>query len=254
MIRRGWIAILGGLGYLIACIYTAEARPENVPSRHPVDLPISLMKQAKEAYAKITDYQCMMIKQETIDGVLGANQIVELKVKPTPFSVYMKWQAPAALAGQEASYIDGKHDGKMRCKPAGLLGSIGFISISPDDPRCKKTSNHPITRAGIGYLIESCLDGWTKERELNATHVKVGTFTYAKRRCTRVEMIHPSSLDGKLHYYRNVVYFDQETKLPIRVENYGWPKKDGEKAPLVEVFSYVNLRTNLGLPQTTFDK
>lgn len=254
MKRRGWMGLVGGLACLAASGLAGPARAVDAPGKNPVDPALRLVKQAKSAYSRVSDYQCVMIKRETINGVLGPNQVVEVKVKASPFSVYMKWQSPSAMSGQEVCYVAGKNDGKMRCKPAGLLGAVGFVSLSPDDPRCKKTSNHPITRAGIGYLIEATLEGWSQERFLNATQVKVGTSTYARRRCTRVEMVHPSSAGGKLKHYKNVVYFDQETKLPIRVENYAWPKKQGEKAPLYEVFSYVNLRLNVGVPAKAFEK
>ena len=67
------------------------------------------------------------------------------------------------------------------------------------------------------------------------TAVKIGTFTYAKRRCTRVELTHAGKAGGQLKHYKNVVYFDQQTNLPIRVENYGWPDEDNQPAPLDRV-------------------
>jgi hypothetical protein len=246
---------MGVVGGLAASGFVANLWAEDAPAKKsPVDEPLRLTTQARAAYAKVTDYQCVLIKRETIEGELGPNQVVEMKVRANPFSVYMKWQEPKALAAQELAYVAGKNDGKMRCRPAGLLGAIGFISLAPDDPRCKKTSKHSVTQAGIGHLIEACHNGWLKERELGVTQVKVGSFTYAKRKCTRVEMIHPTDGGGKLLHFKNVVYFDAETKLPIRVENYNWPKKPGEAPPLDEVFSYVNLRLNVGVDPATFEK
>ena len=105
----------------------------------------------------------------------------------------MVWQEPKELEGQEVVYVEGKNDGKMRVKPGGLLGSVGFLSLPPDDPRTRQTSKHKITEAGIGKLIEQCEKGWQVEQKLKVTTVKIGTFTYAKRRCTRVELTHPTA-------------------------------------------------------------
>ncbi len=195
-----------------------------------------------------------MIKREKIGDKLTANHVVLLKVRKSPFSVNMVWKEPKELNGQEVCYIDGKNDGNLRVKPAGLLGAIGFVSLEPNDELAKKTSNHSITNAGIGWLIEECGTGWEVERKLGQTRVRVGTYQYAKRRCTRVELLHPNSAGGKIHHHRNIVYFDQETHLPIRVENYDWPKTTGDAGELIEVFSYVNLKVNVDLADSVFDR
>jgi hypothetical protein len=49
-----------------------------------------------------------------------------------------------------------------------------------------------------------------------------------------------------------VVYFDKESNLPIRVECYDWPHRAGEAGELVEVYSYVNLKLNVGLADEVF--
>jgi hypothetical protein len=232
---------------------TPLARAEDAKP-NPIDEPLRLVARAKAAYAKVADYQCILIKREKIDGTLGPNQVIDLKVRSAPFSVSMKWSEPKANEGQEVCYVRGKNDGKMRVKPAGLLGSIGFVSIDPEDPRTRKTSRHPITRAGIGHVIATAEKGWSEERKWGLTDVKVGTFLYAKRKCTRVEMTHATPAGGKFLNHKNVVYFDQATALPIRVENYDWPAKAGDAPDLAEVFSYVNLRLNVSLPDSTFDR
>ena len=111
-----------------------------------------------------------------------------------------------------------------------------------------------MTDAGIGNLIERCGRGWEKERQWKQTQVLIGTFTFAKRKCTRVELTHPSRAGGKFKHYRNVVYFDQQTGLPIRVENYNWPDNPADKPALAEVYSYVNLRLNANLRDDVFER
>ncbi|MFQ3652624.1 MAG: DUF1571 domain-containing protein, partial [Gemmataceae bacterium] len=155
---------------------------------------------------------------------------------------------------QEVCYVTGKNDGKMRVKPAGLLGAVGFVSVALDDARVRKTSRHSVAQAGIGNVIEMASKGWPLEKEWGLTEVKIGTFVFAKRKCTRVEMIHPTPAEGKFLHHKNVVYFDQENGLPIRVENYDWPSASDQEPELLEVFSYVNLKINTGVPEHTFDR
>jgi len=244
------VTALVGPGVLVP---VAPAQKDK-PAAHPLDEPLELVARAKDAFAKVKDYSCRLVKRERLEGELSPNHVIDLKVRNDPFSVSMVWQEPKDLQGQEVVYVAGKNDGKMLVKPGGVLGSVGFLALPIDDPRTRKTSKHKITEAGIGNLIEKCEAGWTMERKLKVTTVKVAAYTYAKRRCTRVELTHSGKAGGQIKHYKNVVYFDEKTSLPIRVENYGWPCDDDQAPPLVESFSYVNLRLGVGLEDAAFER
>src|SRR5262249_52216351 len=171
-----------------------------------------------------------------------------------PFSVYMKWTEPSDLAGQEVAYVAAKHAGKMRVHPSGALGLVGWISIDQKDPRAAKTSRHAISEAGRGKLIERYSKGWEEERHLGVTTAKLGEYEYNKRRCVRVETTHRADTVGQFEYYRTVVFFDKESKLPIRVECYDYPHDGSETPELVECYSYVNLRYNVGHGDELFNR
>jgi hypothetical protein len=214
--------------------------------------PLALAAKARAAYAGVRDYSCVLIKREAAHGKLSPTHVIQFRMRVAPFSLHMAWQEPRAMKGQEVCYVEGKNNGDMRVKPAGLLGAVGFVSLSPDDPRAKQASRHRITDAGIGWVIQECSTGWELERTLNLTTVRTGTYVYARTRCTRVELTHLGRAGGKIRHYRNVVYFDQQTNLPLRVENYDWPKTPGQPGELVEVYSYVNVRLNANLPDSVF--
>jgi len=158
------------------------------------------------------------------------------------------------LAGQEACYVAGRNNGMMRAHPTGLVGRIGFVSLALDDPRALQNSRHKITEAGIGNLIERLAEGWQLESQLNRTQVQIAQYEYDKKRCTRVDTIHPDNAGNRILFYRTVVYFDDATHLPIRIENYGWPRTPGDRLGiLLESYSYANLRLNVGLGDDTFN-
>jgi hypothetical protein len=177
-----------------------------------------------------------------------------MRVKERPFRVYMRWCEPRDLAGQEVCYATGRYQGNMRVHPNGILSTLGWVTLSPDDPRAFKTSRHRITEAGIGNLIRRLEAGWPAERTWGLTEVRVGVYEYNRRRCVRVETTHPTNPGGRFQAWRNVLYFDQELKLPIRLECYDWPRRPGQPGELIEVFSYVNLRLNPGLGDAEFMK
>src|SRR5262249_27962160 len=188
---------------------TADTKAAPAPA-NPLDEPLRLTARAKQVFAGVRDYTCTLIKQERIEGQLTPVHVVSMMVRNEPFSVYLKWHQPKAQVGQEACYVTGRNGGKMRAKSPGLLGTGGFVSVDPDDPRARKTSNHLITEAGIGNLLKRFETRWTGEYKLNKTQVRIGEYEYNKRRCIRVETIHPENIRGAFLCYRSVLYFDKE--------------------------------------------
>ncbi|HZT80457.1 MAG TPA: DUF1571 domain-containing protein [Gemmataceae bacterium] len=264
---RLWVyAAAGILGLLVASAATlpprhAPAAPDPgpaapaqpAPSASSMDEPLRLIAAARQAFQGVRDYTCVMIKRERLKGQLQPDNIVEMKVRNQPFSVYLRWLQPKGLAGQQACYVAGRNNGMMRVHLTGLRGAAGWLSIDPRDPRARESSNHTITEAGIGNLIERCSRAWQAEKQMNVSKVRVGEYEYNNRRCTRVETIHPEKKDGRFQSYRTVFYFDNETHLPIRTEMYDWPRPGNPDGDLLEVYSYINMRLNVGLGDESFN-
>jgi hypothetical protein len=259
--RQLWFA---GMVASLALLLVGNAWPQLATTRttvppqpaetNPLDEPLRLLGEARRAFQDVRDYTCVLIKKERLRGVMQPDNVVSMKVRNQPFSVYMRWQQPKTLVGQEACYVAGKNDGKMRVLSTGLLQVAGWVSLDPTDERTKKNSNHTITEAGIGNLLKRYGKAWEAERPLNLTRVKIGEYEFNKRRCARVETIHPGKPDARFAAYRSVLYFDKETHLPVRAEVYDWPKQgsspDGE---LMEVYSYINMKLNVGLGDEAFN-
>jgi hypothetical protein len=234
----------------------SSATPAPQAQASPMDGPVRLIRDAQRAYLDVRDYTCLLIKRERVNGVMpSADSVMEMKVRAQPFSVYLRWLAPRNEAGQEVCYVAGRNNGMMRVHPKGVLGSFaGFISLDPNDPRARQTSKRSITEAGIGNTIDRFARAWEEERRLNLTaQVNVAEYEYNRRRCTRVETIHPDNGNGHFLYYRDVVYFDKETHLPIRLEFYDWPRQAGDPGALVEVYSFANMRINVGVGDDVFN-
>ena len=49
------------------------------------------------------------------------------------------------------------------------------------------------------------------------------------------------------------VFIDQELGLPIRFEAFDWPKHPGSEPELIEEYSYMHLKLNVGLRDIDFD-
>jgi hypothetical protein len=220
----------------------------------PLDYPLRLIAEARQNYQQVRDYTCTMIKQERVNGQLQPENVMTLRVRTQPFSVNIFWHAPRQFLNQEVCYVAARSPGKMRAHSAGILGAVGFVTVDVNDPRAMQYSRHNITEAGIGNLIEQHARYWQKERQQNKTQVRVGEYEYNKRRCVRIETIH-TERDPSFYSYRGVLYLDKETRLPIRSESYDWPRRGGSsEGDLLEVFSYVDMRFNIGLDDRVFNK
>jgi hypothetical protein len=220
----------------------------------PADQALRILGDASRAYQGVRDYTCLFIKRERLRGQLQPDNLVEMKVRTQPFSVYLRWLAPKDIEGQQACYVAGRNAGQMRVHATGLAGVAGFVSLDLRDPRVMQNNRHTIDEAGIGNLIMRLGRRWEASRGANTTQFRLAEYVYNQRPCVRVETLHAQHASGGYDVYRTVVYFDKEHRLPVRVENYDWPRAGGDPAgDLLESYSYVNLRLNAGVPEATFN-
>ena len=172
-----------------------------------------------------------------------------------PFSVYMRWLAPTKNKGQEVCYTHGRNNNKMRVRlPPGKGAVLGFNSVDPNDPRVLEHSRHNIYEAGIGNLIEQTIKHWEIEVKQGKTAVKMADYTCNNKKAIRIETHLTERVPGA-YCYRGVLYVDAETKIPLRSEYYDWPRQGGPAdGELMEMYSYIDLRFNVGLTDQDFNK
>jgi hypothetical protein len=218
-----------------------------------LDQAIAWMQEGKRNYTAVKDYTCMLVSQENVNGKLLDANYIQLKMKAEPFSVHMRWAAPEKSKGQEVAFVLGKNNNKMRVNSK-LLGGGLWLSIDPNDKRVTQHSRHNILEAGIGNMIEQTLVQWDKDRKLGKTAVKTAVFLCNGKSCHKVELTRLAK-DPAFYCHRTVIYLEKESKLPIRLDNYDWPREGGPAGgELLESFSYVNLEFNVGLKDADFNK
>jgi len=237
----------------------AHAQGQVVPAKveiSPLDQPIALLQEAKRNYSAVKDYTCTLVSQERVRGKLEEQSIMQFKMKTVPFSVYMKWLAPRESVNQEVAFVLGKNNNKMRVRSVRLGEGklLGFMSIDPNDPRVLERSRHNILEAGIGKMIDQNIAHWEKTRKIGQSKVDISEAKYNERDCICIN-ITSMQRDANSYCYRTVIYLEKASKLPLRLENYDWPQTGGNPSgELMEMFSYVNLRFNVGLTNEDFAK
>ena len=218
-----------------------------------MDQAIALLNEARLHFQSVRDYECRLIKWENVKGTLLPENVLTMKVRNEPLSIYLRCESPNSDKGLEVCYVAGRNHGMMRVRPAGFLGILGFWSVDTHDPRAFEKNRHCITEAGFGNLLESTARYWDMERRLNKTLVHITDDTINGRNCTRIETIHPDRNAGSFYGYRCVLWLDKVTHLPAGVETYDWPRQGGpEGGDLLEWYRFLNLRCNIGLGEKVF--
>ena len=237
---------------------TAHRALENVsgdPLPEALDAPIAralrAIEECQERYERVRDYVCTLEKRERIDGRLGIPHIMYMKARTQPRSVYLKFRQPAA--GREAIYIEGRHDGKVLAHDVGLGRLIaGTLHLDPLGARAMSDCRHPITEAGIGPLLETLEARWTAELDSKETNVEFCEKTVGSRPCHRITVTH-SRKSPDYMFYRVHLYIDHALGLPIHFEAFDWPTASDPEPPLVEEYTYNDLKLNVGLTEIDFD-
>ena len=226
-----------------------------IPAAQPqIDPAVQLLTDARASFGRVKDYMGIMVKEERVGGQMQPEQYIAFRIRQHPYSVYLKWQGPKQFDGQEAMYVAGKNGNKLRAKAAGLAGAVGFVSLDPTDPRALRQSRHAITETGIGHLIETLVRGHEVERQLPPGQVQIGyrEFMFQQKPCTGMEVVHKVN-NGQFYCHRCVVFFDKQTKLPVRFEAYDWPTAGGPAGgEKLECYSYIDLKFNVGLTDAAF--
>ena len=256
--NRKLAMVLAGLFVSCGSVIAQTQQPgQVVPARaelSPLDQPIAWLQEAKRNMGAVKDYKCTLVSQERVKGELLPQATIDFRMKTEPFSVSMRWLAPDKSRGQEVYYVEGKNQNKMRVKSPIFPNVVGFVSVDVNDPRVLQNSRHTIREAGLGNMIDQNLKHWTTARPLGQTKVSVADYKYNNRDCIRLEV---SALTPQASSYccRSIIYLEKESKIPMRIENYDWPRQGGTPGgDLIESFSYVNLQFNVGLKDADFNK
>lgn len=222
-------------------------------AEHPLMPVIRWAEKERPNIAKIQDYTAIMTKQENINGVVQEAQVMEIKVRHEPFSVYLRFRYPRKINGQEAIYVKGQNDGKLVAHGVGMERTFGTQKIVPDSFLAMRGNKYPITEMGVLNLVDRLLDVGYKDSKYGECDVKyIENVKVDKRDCTLIQVVHPVPRKNFIFYIARI-YVDNELNLPIRYESYDWPKAEGEEPILIEAYTYRDLKTNVGLKDGDFD-
>jgi len=211
--------------------------------------------EGKRHLEKIQDYSAIMVKRERHDGKLSNYEYMAIKVRHRPFSVYMYFLDPPSLRGQEVIYVAGRNNGKMWAHPPpGLRNKlIGTISLDPTSPIAMRGNHYPITELGILNLVQRLLEVGEHDAQYGECEVKF--LPGAKingRSCTCLQVVHPVPRRTFLFHMARI-FVDDELSIPVRYEAHDWPREPGGQPELIEEYTYLDVKLNVGFTDADFD-
>lgn len=214
---------------------------------------IGLLEHGRRWLEGRSDYTATFYKQERIQGQLSPRNQIQLKIRRTPFSVYMHWQSPNA--GREVIYRQGANDNRLLVHEGSGLASllVPVLKLDPSGELAMSNSRHPVTEIGLMNLIDRLLE--VRRSDLNNPNVQVsmGEAAVDERPCFQFQFLYPEN-DAKAHYHKVIVCIDRDLRLPVACRTYDWPSPEGPlEPPLLEDYIYADLQFNLSLGDLAFD-
>ncbi len=215
----------------------------------------------------VRDYTCRLIKRERIGDELQSYQFAKLKVRSEqrrdgelikPMAVFMQYLAPARLKDRRVLFVAGENDGQVLVRKGGSMMKHLKISVDPFGKAAKRESNYPITHVGFDKFVERLVEIAQEdiERDPKGENTRVSYFRNAKvgkRKCTRIHVEHPEQKQ-EMQFHMATLFVDDELNVPVRLVTYGWPEVAGDKPPLNEEYTYVDLKLNVGLTDADFSE
>jgi hypothetical protein len=218
-------------------------------------------------HQNVHDYSCRLIKRERIDGKLQSPQFARVKVRceqkqdgevVKPMAVFIQFLAPAKIKDRRILYIDGQNNGEMLVRKGGISMKYLKLRLKPGSTQALRESKYPITEIGFDKifdrLIQLAKDDMASDP--TAANTQVSHFRDAKvndRVCSHLRVVHPAQGKGIMFHEANL-FVDNELKVPIRLVVHGWPESEGGEKPLIEEYSYVDLKMNVGLKDADFSE
>ena len=211
------------------------------------------------------DYTCTLVKRERVDGKLTDYEYMFAKVRHQPFSAYMYFLPPPPpgpglpappdnVSGREVIYVAGQNDGNLIAHEAkGLKALVGAVNLKPNSPMAMQGNRYPITEVGLLNLTRRLVEVGESDRKYGECEVQ--EYPNAKinnRTATCIQVTHPTPRKN-FRYHLARIYIDDELNIPIRFEAYDWPKQQGGQPLLLEEYTYVNVKLNVGLTDADFD-
>ncbi len=228
----------------------APAAAGSEKAEHPLDPVIRIVSRSLSRIEKIPAYEALFTKKELVGDQMISQQM-RMKFRRRPFSVYLYFLGDNE--GREVIYVEGRNNGMMLAHETGLAGLVGTLQLAPTDAMVMAENRHPITEIGIENMLIAVLGQLKEATRYEESEVRyyknarVGSMT-----CNVIEISHPRPR-AQFPMKMTRLFIDKKTKLAVRLQQFGFPARQGDDPPLVEDYRFTEIRTDVRLTDRDFD-
>jgi hypothetical protein len=213
-----------------------------------------MLAAAKTKLAGVPTMSAVFHKQERIDGKLQSVNVMDLKVRHAPLSIYMKWQSPDP--GQQLIWREGRHEGKILVSPVGWKKKVmPLAKLDPTGEMALSFSRRPVNNAGVWTFAERLAALVDEELTRDpAVQVKMSEGDeISGRPCALFTFEHPQP-SLIVPFQKVSIYIDQVLGVPVSCEHYRYHDAGGKPEPqLEESYLFSDLVLGVDLSDADFD-
>jgi hypothetical protein len=134
--------------------------------------PVGFLDACLRRYSRsVKGYECKLRKQERLEGNLQLPELMLVRFREEPFSVFLEWEKGERLA-RRVLFVKGENNDKLLVKPAGVLAVAGIVERDPEGPDARKSGRYPLTEFGIRIGTLRTRESWAEARKEGSLKVE----------------------------------------------------------------------------------
>ena len=240
---------------------SANARPFETHLRAD---PLAGMIQARAEHRRdVTDYECVMMKQELLPAGMSEEQQIAVKYRREPYSVYMNWLQNPGLATR-VIYVRGKwtdpsandaDEGELAVAQPGVIARVFIKSIR--QPIHGKLARASSRRFIDDFGFERTFDQLIEVSELGRARGELslefkGETEFDGRPVWVIRRVLPYTGEGGRYPDRTAeILIDKAYRVPVAV--YCYSDEEMNSGLLLAKYEYRRVRMQVGLTDKDFD-
>ncbi|TWU41977.1 DUF1571 domain-containing protein [Novipirellula artificiosorum] len=231
---------------------------------HPLDRALEMARDGLETCREdIKDYTAILVKRERVGNSLGGHEYMFAKVRNRkvqngkivqPLSVYLSFLKPSSIKGREVIYVENQNDGNIVAHEGGFKGRfLPTVSVPPDGMLAMRGQRYPMTEIGVENLIVKLIERGEQARQMPGVTCEFRKNARVKdRTCTVLHVTQPLKTPNA-EFHQAQVFMDDAVNVPIRYVAYDWPRQAGGPLEVLEEYTYLDLKVNVGLTDADFN-